>query len=74
MFHPILIAIITIVVVGLTTFGWQGFYRAQETSLGDKELPKRLKTHVVKLSDEIGKRSIFRYSAILLPINKVGAN
>jgi Zn-dependent M28 family amino/carboxypeptidase len=64
MFRPILTAIIIIVVVGLTTFGWQGFYRTQETPLRDKELPERLKTHVVKLSDEIGERSIFRYPAL----------
>jgi hypothetical protein len=49
MFRLILIATITIVVVGLTTFGWQGFCRAQETSIRDKELPKRLKTRVVIL-------------------------
>lgn len=61
MLRPILTVIITIVVVKLTTFGWQGFYRAPEISLRDEKLPERLKTHVVKLSEEVGERSIFRY-------------
>jgi hypothetical protein len=61
MFRLILIAVVTVIIVKFTTFGWQGFYRAQEFSLRDKSLPDRLKQHVVKLSGEIGERSIFRY-------------
>ncbi|MFH1338859.1 MAG: M28 family peptidase [Candidatus Omnitrophota bacterium] len=64
MLRLIFIAAATAVIVKFTTFGWQGLCRAPEFSLRDNSLPDRLKGHVFKLSEEIGERSIFRYSRL----------
>lgn len=58
----IVIAAATFLVGISTTFGWRKIYRKNEFQVQDKNLPYRLKEHVVKLSHEIGDRSVFRYS------------
>ena len=64
MLRLLFIALITFTLVKLTTFGWQGFYRRREFRLEDKALPERLREHVIKLSDNIGDRTVFRYAKL----------
>jgi hypothetical protein len=62
MFRFIVIILITVLTVKITTFGWQGtFSQPSERLSKDKTLSLRLKAHVVKLSHDIGERSIFIY-------------
>ena len=65
MLRLIAIAVITIVVAKLTTFGWQGILQSPGVYLKDSNLAQRLKQHVIKLSHEIGNRSVFEYSNLL---------
>jgi len=61
MLRIILLIVITFFVFKSTTFGWQSFGKSQGISPKDTGLIDRLKTHVIKLSYDIGDRSIFRY-------------
>lgn len=47
-----------------TTFGWRLFNQSYKPTAKDKELVERLKSHVYKLSEEIGDRSVFNYNKL----------
>ncbi len=58
----ILVGLVTIILFKSTTFGWHSiFFSTVGIQPKDSVLPERLKKHVVKLSDEIGDRSVFNY-------------
>ncbi len=61
MLKAIFIGIAIFLFILLTTFGWQRPFSSPDFFLEDKTLPGRLKKHVVKLSSQIGDRSVFRY-------------
>ena len=71
MLRLILLILITVVVVKVTTFGWQDFFSSPELSPKDKTLPLRLKTHVIKLSSDIGERSVFIYPKLAEAANYI---
>lgn len=60
----ILLLIIAVVIVLVTTFGWRSFRKTSKEVVKDKELVKRLKSHVYKLSHEIGDRSVFKHDKL----------
>ena len=64
MLRAIIIIFSIFFIIAVTTFGWQGFHLMPEFYVQDEALPGRLKKHVVKLSHEIGDRSVFRHSAL----------
>ncbi|MGD9015435.1 MAG: M28 family peptidase [Candidatus Omnitrophota bacterium] len=54
--------LIFLVILKISTFGWQGLFSGASSHLPkNHELVSRLKAHVVKLSGDIGERSVFRY-------------
>ena len=72
MLRLILSILIVFAVLKLTTFGWQDLLRhTDELLLKDKELPLRLKSHVIRLSRDIGDRSIFKYSQLSQAANYI---
>ena len=72
MLRLILLILITFVIVKITTFGWGGFSScAHELLPRDNTLPIRLRAHVVKLSSDIGERSIFKYSQLTKAANYI---
>lgn len=64
----ILIALLIVfgglLVLKITTFGWFGFAKVGKLQPKDEELIERLKAHVIKISQEIGDRSIFKYEEL----------
>lgn len=64
MLRLILLGVITFVILKATTFGWQGFRKESLALPKDKELIERLKTHIVKLSSDIGERSVFKFDKL----------
>lgn len=67
----ILLAIISFLILKLTTFGWQGLGKSPEVIPRDKNLPERLKAHIIKLSHTIGERSIFKYPELMEAANYI---
>lgn len=58
----IIVGVVTFIILKGTTFGWHSFFFSTvRIQPKDNVLPEKLKRHVVKLSNEIGDRSIFNY-------------
>ena len=72
MLRLILLILVIFVILKMTTWGWQDFFTCTPELLPeDKALPTRLKAHVVKLSSDIGERSIFKYSQLVETVNYI---
>jgi Zn-dependent M28 family amino/carboxypeptidase len=72
MLRLILPLLIILVILKLTTFGWQElFFAPSKYPPCNKELISRLKAHVVKLSGDIGERSVFEYTGLTETANYI---
>lgn len=60
--HLVLVGAVIFIILKSTTFGWRSiFVSTLSLQPKDNALSEKLKRHVVKLSNEIGDRSIFNY-------------
>ncbi len=61
MLRLLFIIVVAFLLAKITTFGWRTSVKTLPVLPEDSSLPERLKAHVLKLADEIGERSIFKY-------------
>ncbi len=65
MIRLILLSLFVITILKLSTVGWQRISSSSCKYLPrDKTLPSKVRSHVIRLSKEIGQRSIFDYSRL----------
>lgn len=71
MLRLIILVVIAFLTLKLTTFGWQSFGRSLDILPKDRGLIDRLRTHVIKLSYDIGDRSVFKYAKLVQAANYI---